>query len=83
MEKKQTFSYKIGWWLEDVKYFLEGDSNIQESLYNLQSELGELDIDEHEASLLNNTISYMMKLSFVIKNNPEKIDKFVKNLQDC
>ena len=81
MEDRLNFNEKLGSWLNAQRQNFE-NQNIQEALFEIierVEEIGELTSDEK--MLIKKISTGMMKLSFIINNNPSETGKLIQYLQ--
>lgn len=79
MDTLSDFQDELGWWLSDARDFFK-EQKIQKELFNMTNfaEAGEL--DENEILLINKVFSETLKLSFILNNNPENVEKLINYL---
>ena len=79
-ENAVTFNDKLGSWLEFHKEMFE-NSNIQENIYDLIQLVEHTTIiNEDERELQKQLLTGMLKLSFVLNNNPKETEKLISYL---
>jgi len=81
MGKAEHFNDKLGWWLHCQQEIFK-DPGTQEEIYHL-IELAEENsgITDEERLLMKNIFKGMLKLSFILNNNPLEADKLIQYLQ--
>ena len=80
MGKAEKFNDKLGWWLDCHKEIFK-QPEMQEDIYNL-IELADTNpnITDEEKQLMKNLFQGMLKLSFIMNNNPFETEKLIKYL---
>lgn len=79
MDTLSDFQDELGWWLSDARDFFK-EQKIQKELFNITNfaEAGEL--DENEVKLIKKVFSETLKLSFILNNSPENVEKLINYL---
>lgn len=76
------FNKKFGDWVEYIDDYLD-EPDMQESLFDLRETIEDTGMSERDKILLSALSSSILKLSFILKENREKTERFYKYLQEC
>ncbi len=81
MEDRLNFNEKLGSWLNAQRQIFESQ-NIQEALFEIIERVEEIgELTSEEKNLIKKISTGMMKLSFIINNNPSETGKLIQYLQ--
>ena len=77
----RDFNNELGWWLDCQSELLK-DNDVQKTLYEIEKEhlKNFPDLTEREQTILKEVVSNFLKLSFILKNNPEDTKKLINYL---
>lgn len=76
---KYTFQSKLAVWLAEVKDILNKNPNIQEIMFDILNEdCSTFSTEENE--VFKTTYQKFFKLTFILKSNPQELDKLINFL---
>lgn len=75
----EKFNQKLSIWLDDSRYIFE-NSDIQERLFELIDFDETPSITDEEYELIKTMVRRMIKLSFIVKNHKEELNKTINCL---
>lgn len=79
MDTLSDFQDELGWWLSDARDFFK-EQKIQKELFNITNFAESGELDENEILLIKKVFSETLKLSFILNNNPENVEKLINYL---
>ena len=79
-EKNQEnpIEYKIACWLDSFDGHLECNKNVQQHLHDAVLSVNNQCYDSEEAKIVQIFLNATLSLSFIFKDNPEKVKNFIE-----
>ena len=73
----RDFNEKLAWWLKDTSIFLLDYEDSQERIFDVLNFNEDLGLEDEESEMIQKVFSRMLKLSFIMKNNKEELEKLI------